>query len=804
MRIGGAAGVALALCAAAMIPVDLHAACRSPLPTESLRGLDARIDVDPAGVLSEARSRLNASHGSDTLQAAELYVLIADANSVLDDDAQARIAVAEGRSQLLSLPDSDAKRSLQIWLDVTEADSSQNTTDMAVSADHLTQLEQSLPTQSLDRACLLIVRSRLNTQLIRDEEATTDGIAAYRLATALKAPGAIADAAYQLAFTYLRAGLLDDADSLVSEANAYYKATGKTARLSDGLYIRADILEQMRQYDRALTVNAEARALNLQQHEIIDVAFDDQKKCSILLSLQRLEAARQTCAAAEPVLAAAGRSDLVATIEGSLARIDIIRGQPAAAIVRLDRVLESGVDRVPAKVLPKLYQYRSEALDHVGRFKDALRDLQEAARLSEAGDAARHSLAAARLKERATAAIDDQDRQALETQMRYERQEAVRQANQWRLRLVLAMVLGFLLVLTAYLMWKRARQEHALRQAGETLESQAHVISTVPDGVLLVDGLGQIKYANPASLRLFGRSQEEFLGHSVEELGIRFGILRSQGADTKVTSPNGAYELQLTDAHGKPLSVLLTCSSVALHDHALTVCILRDVTVLRRLERRVFSEVSGARAHMSNEIHEALAEELTGISLLLKGIAGRSNADESKLAYVRNLMCEVIENAQAFMQGLSPVQIALGSLPSALSRFAEEQTLARGHRVTSHFDMGELQLSLWQADHLFRIAQGCTELALRNRDSGDIDIDLRLVGDGLTLAVTNSRAVGAEQCIDDEREWEMIVYLTNIIGGAANVEVLPNKGTRRTVTIPLAALMMGAAERLGKSQVTSE
>jgi len=111
MRIWSSAGVALAFSVGAWMPATLQAACRSPLPTESLRALDDRIDVDPAGVLREAQRRLDALHGSDDFQAAELNALVADADSLSDDDAQARIAIAGSRAYLLRLPDSESKRS---------------------------------------------------------------------------------------------------------------------------------------------------------------------------------------------------------------------------------------------------------------------------------------------------------------------------------------------------------------------------------------------------------------------------------------------------------------------------------------------------------------------------------------------------------------------------------------------------------------------------------------------------------------------------------------------------------------------
>jgi len=786
--------VKLALCFTASLPTALHAGCRSPLPTESLRALDDRIDSDPAGVTSEVRLRLDSLRDSDAFQAAELYALTAAAYSLLDDDEQVRTAVAESRARLWHLPDSDAKRALQIRLDVTEADSPRTAKDMVASIDNLTQLEKTLPAKSLDRACLLIVRSRLNTQLIRDDEATSDGIAAYRLATALHTPAAMADAAYQLAMTYLRAGLLEDAEQPANEALAYDKATGQTVQLSNALYIKADILEQMRHYDVALAAISDARALNLQLHQAIDVAFDDQKKCSILLALQHLDAAKQTCLDAEKVLAAAGRADLVSVIEGSLARIDIIRGRPAAAIARLDRVLASDVDRVPAKTLPTLYRYRSDALNRVGRLKDALRDLQEASRLSEASDAERRSLAAARLKERSTTELINQEKNALEVQMRLERQDAAIQVRQSRLRLALATAAGLLFVSIAYLMWNRARHEKALRRAAETLEAQAHVISTVREGVLLVDDRGQIKYANPASLRLFGRFREELLGSSVERLGIRAECFRAHGGETAGGLPDGARELHLVDGNGKPVVIVLTCSPVSLRQQALNVCVLQDVTELRRLEREVLSAASGERDQVSSEVHEGIAQDLAGISLLLSGITGNSSTDTSALKVIVQHVRRVIERSIALAQGLSPVQVARGSLPNALSRLAQEISVARGIQVTCRCDIGELQIGAMQSDHLYRIAQGCVELASRHRGCSELILGLRSTRDAMTLTVTAADAVRAEGLIEDEGDWETIAYLARVIGGTARIEALGEGRTRRIVVIPLAALAAGGGE----------
>lgn len=323
----------------------------------------------------------------------------------------------------------------------------------------------------------------------------------------------------------------------------------------------------------------------------------------------------------------------------------------------------------------------------------------------------------------------------------------------------------------------------------------AHVISTVREGVLLVDRRARIRYANPAAARLLGRTREELLGAQVADLGIARELLHSQGTAKREGVMSSGHELHLVGADARQLSILLTSSQVALHDDALTVCILQDVTELRRLECRLFSAASEERDQIGVEIHEGLSQELTGISLLLKGVAGRARSDQDMLEYLANLVSDLIENSRALAQGLSPVQSERGSLADALFRFAEEQMFAHGVRITCRCDTGKLKLGPWQADHMFRIAKGCMDLALRDRREGDIAVNLRIFDDALTLAVSIDHAAGAENALHDGLGWETIVYLAKIIGGTAQVEASPNGGVRRNVSVTLTALATSAGQK---------
>ncbi len=762
--------------------VASHAACKSPLPTESLRALDDRIDADPAGVNEDVQRRLGTLGALDPLQGAALYAVSAGAFNLLDDDEHAREAAAQSHGRLQQVPDGPARRAIEFRLALIEADAPRNQTDLADGVERLSTLERTLPRGSLDRACLLIVRSRLNMQLLRDDEATADGIESYRIATALHAPAARAEAAYQLAATYLRAGLLEDAVELADQAAAYQRAMKMFAPLSNALYIEADALELMHRYDEALAAISEARTLNVSLHQTIDVAFDDHKECRILLGSRQLDAAERSCERGRAVLAAAGRRDIVSAIDGNLARIALLRGRPADAILRLDRVLSADVDSVPATILPELYRHRADALDRVGRYKEALRDLQVASRLTETAERERRSLAAARIKERFTAEAITAEKNAVEAQMQAERYQAELRQRQWRFMLALALALGLLLVTVALLMWKRARQERALRRAGETLDAQAHVLSTVREGVLLVDDHGSIRYANQSAVHLLGRPRDQVVGQPAAAVGLRV-------AD----ADSGPGELQLAVSAGPPRTVIVTTSIVNLHSGPLTVCILQDVTELRSLERELLSLASRERNQQSSDVHEGLAQDLTGIALWLKALASRVPTQAAELELVIQHVNQVLDRSRTLARVLAPVQVARGSLAAALERRAAEFGASRGIRIVCRFDRNLPRLSAVKGDQLYRIADECLKVAAGDPHCGEIVLEMRLVDAQFVLSVLGDDARRQEGPPANPRARATLQYLARAIGGSARTEWLAGRGTRTTIAVPLEALDRGDA-----------
>jgi PAS domain S-box-containing protein len=766
------------------------AVCHEPIPSPALRELDARLDDDPAAVAADVARRLATAPTGDASLTVQLYALRADALNLLDDDAGALAAVAAARQGLAAGAQGAGVDGLRLRLALTEADALP-AAGRERAADALAGLEAGLAPRSLGRACLLIARSRLQLRLNHFDAATKDGINAYWIATDLHAAGASAEAAYQLAETYHRAGLLEDAARFNDEAVAFGRAGTRAAFLADALLQRAQVLAAAHRADAALSAAVETERLDQRLAALVGIAMARQVRCDVLLGQTDLDGATQACRDTEAAWRASGHPDLIVGAEANLARIDLLRGRPAAALARLNGQIDGGVDRAPSAKLARMHADRAEALAQLGRYREVLRDHQEAARETVEIDAEQRALSASIMQGRLGAERMLEERRVLEAQVETERLRAAASERQLHLSLALAAAAIVLVLLMAVMLRIRSANERAARRAAETRETHARVISTIREGVLLVGDGGTIEFANPSSLRLLGRGAADVVGRGVQEFGISLEQLRGSGEGATGGLPAGAQELYLAERDGGAVWLRLTSAPLVLQARTLLVCVLQDITELRRLEHEVLAAASSERGQLSSEAHEGIAQDLAGIALLLRGL-GRGEDDAAVMEFIVAHINHVIGSARALARGLSPVQVAGGSLAVALSRFAADITQAHEIDVGCCCDLGTLSLSAAHSDQLYRIAQECLRIAVRRTNCRRIGVDLRVTPDLLVLTTTSDGGPAPGDAVEEERAWAAIAYRVRIIGGDLRAAPTAGDGTRTVISIPLTQLSASA------------
>jgi two-component sensor histidine kinase len=469
------AGTLVMACAGGLLmPGAILASCIAvPTPSGTFAALSRELESDPAAAVRDVNHWISEGMPSE-LESTELYTIEASGYDLLDDDVRARQAIESARRHLGGISDANARFALNFHLQLVQADTLSGSADIRESLVSLNQLEAAVPARSLNRACLLILRSRLNYEVARDEESTADALAAHQLAEILNAPDVAAYAAFQLAKSYADYGLLADAERMAEEVTAYHRSSGSVALLSYDLYESADVHARMRQFDNALSELAEARSINLSLQRDIDVAMDDERRCAIEVTMQEVGPARQSCRLADAPLRLAGRTDLLADVTDHLAYADLLQRRPRAALDRLNAALLTSPEKVPSRTLAELYRHRASAYAGLGRAPEALSDMEKVSLLQASGVAEAQDVKADRVRTRLRAMVFQQEQALMAAELRTQQAAAERQKRSLQVRISMAIAMGLAGCAVAYVNWIRVRQERTRRQQRETLLKELH------------------------------------------------------------------------------------------------------------------------------------------------------------------------------------------------------------------------------------------------------------------------------------------------------------------------------------------
>jgi PAS domain S-box-containing protein len=151
-------------------------------------------------------------------------------------------------------------------------------------------------------------------------------------------------------------------------------------------------------------------------------------------------------------------------------------------------------------------------------------------------------------------------------------------------------VLGF--VVFTVLILRDARDLAAVRRTTREAEARFHdLIESSPDGILLVDRDGLIRFANRQVEQLFGHSSAALVGRSVETLlPARFRAQhvtdRERFQAQPRTRPMGeSRDLMALRIDGSEFPIEVSLSPMACSTEPMVIATVRDVTDRRRIER---------------------------------------------------------------------------------------------------------------------------------------------------------------------------------------------------------------------------
>jgi len=175
---------------------------------------------------------------------------------------------------------------------------------------------------------------------------------------------------------------------------------------------------------------------------------------------------------------------------------------------------------------------------------------------------------------------------------------------------------------------------------------------------------------------------------------------------------------------------------------------VRDITERKRMEAEILDISNRERQAIGRDLHDGLGQELTGVALMLRGLATRIESEypESKqqVEEIVDLVNRSIDTARALARGLLPVTADAGGLNAALGALAERAREMYGFEVKLRINIRpNCQMSEAAANHLYRITQEALTNAARHAHASSVVIQfrantrkflLRIIDDGIGIS----------------------------------------------------------------------
>jgi PAS domain S-box-containing protein len=321
------------------------------------------------------------------------------------------------------------------------------------------------------------------------------------------------------------------------------------------------------------------------------------------------------------------------------------------------------------------------------------------------------------------------------------------------------------------------------------------ILETASDAILTIDASGLIASVNPAAERLFGFTASEMVGQLVEMLlpatseGEQDLLAAARAAKPGLERLVGtSRELQGRRKDGTIIPVELAISEVHDGQHWF-IGILRDLGPRKELERQVAEVAAEEQIRISQELHDSVGQELTGLGLLAEALARKlqkSPTAEDQLAAKLVLGLErVQQQVRELCRGPILAELDAEGLCLALEELAVRTS--EHSSIACHFDCPE-PVSVadpLMARHLYRIAQEAMSNALRHGRPRQIRLALRRGSAGLCLTVEDD-GIGMPALLPFEEEGmgiKTMRYRAGLIGGT--LQIGPAEGGGTLVTCPV-------------------
>lgn len=332
----------------------------------------------------------------------------------------------------------------------------------------------------------------------------------------------------------------------------------------------------------------------------------------------------------------------------------------------------------------------------------------------------------------------------------------------------------------------RKRAEKAL---GESEEKFRKLAEGALVGIAMIQE-GTYEYVNPALSAITGYTTEELLGASIQSIihptdwpHVRKQIERRVAGDTEEVR----YEARVQSKSGEIRYVEVAGSRITYQGEPAAIATIRDVTGRKQLQQEVLRVQEEERRRLGQDLHDGIASQLTGATLLLDTLTAKAEeasasdagpfgkAEADRLGKTKTLVKESADEMRRLSRGLRPAGLPEGDLLSALEGLS--QSFGCTCFESESFD--SLSLDEEKATQLYRIAQEAVNNARRHTEEADIAIRVLREEGALTLEVEDNGDGFVPSTLERKKSLGLrsMGYRAETIGADIRLESAPGEGT---------------------------
>lgn len=338
--------------------------------------------------------------------------------------------------------------------------------------------------------------------------------------------------------------------------------------------------------------------------------------------------------------------------------------------------------------------------------------------------------------------------------------------------------------------------------------AQLHSISNAAlDAVIMMDPEGNVAHWNPAAEKMFGYRREEILGCSVRKTLIpdRYRPDAEKGMKEFARHGKGpaigqVLELEAIRRDGSEFPIEISLSAIRLENQWWAIAIIRDISARRRSEetlererkllRKLLSLQERDRKLVAYEIHDGLAQQLTGAVLKLQAFCQQRDRDPPRAQQTFDdglqLLRGCVEETRRLIGGLRPPILDQSGIVAAVEYLISEHRQDGGPEIEFSHRIGAARLAPPLEIAVFRIVQESLNNACQHSRTEKIRVELAQVDDQLRIEVQDW-GIGFDPATVAENRFGLqgIRERARLLFGHATVESTPGQGTRIAVELPL-------------------